>query len=421
MKKLNAYLFTFSSSRVAAGVCLALMTGCTKPPVEPCDPMPCDSIPDTRLGLLDTLWTTNIDPQTRISLNFGTFYQNGHVLIGYSPDPSSAGLLIVNPDNPTSKNYFITQNVDNFGSMHPVPDRQEMILQTSGWSSRIGIPDAEHKQQHQFTLGWSSNTFGSVIGQYFFNSRRSENHDTCYLIRASVDDLTRWDTVYTLVQGLQTGDSRPNVQSYNLWIHPQTGDSILVMQHRMAFPTRADVLAFNLSKREVVWKHENLTPDGNSNHQPIFIHDNKAYFGGSKVFYCFDLITGKILWTFDDPEGKTTFMIHKTDFCPTTNSIIVRAGGNLYSFIPNTGSLNWSVFIDGDSSSGSPSVYNGIIYITSNLKVMAIRASDGKILWREFENGPKWGTPSFRGDIAIDPERKCFYVVDRLRLYAIKL
>ena len=114
-------------------------------------------------------------------------------------------------------------------------------------------------------------------------------------------------------------------------------------------------------------------------------------------------------------------MIFNPAYCSRTNAIIVRAGGDLYSFIPNTGSINWSIYISGDGTSGSPSVHNGIIYITSRNKIMAIRSNDGKILWNEFENGPKWGTPSFRGDIAIDPERKCFYVVDWLRLYAIKL
>jgi hypothetical protein len=92
MKKLNAYLFTFSSSWVVAGVCLALMAGCTKPPVEPCDPMPCDTLEDNRLGLLDTLWTEMIGPDTALVSIHGVFFQNDRVVVGYSFG-LTAGLL----------------------------------------------------------------------------------------------------------------------------------------------------------------------------------------------------------------------------------------------------------------------------------------------------------------------------------------
>jgi outer membrane protein assembly factor BamB len=402
-------------------VSIFISIGCSKQHIEPnnpCAPSPCDTA--KLLGKLDTIWTQFILDNKSIIGDQSIHSFGDYIILGYSKFPQSF-ISAFHKDSIETRFQYINESIQSIGKLTIDSTNQFTILQRDGLTIRLDLPNLQVSQQHQFTQGWSANTFGQLIGNQYYTTRRNYDDTECYLIRASVDDLTRWDTVYTLVQGPQTGDSRPNVQSYNLWIHPQTGDSILIMQHRMAFPTRADVLAFNLSKREVVWKHENLTPDGNSNHQPIFIHDNKAYYGGSKVFYCFDLLNGKVLWTFDEPRGFTSFTIHQPAYCPKTNAIIVRSGGYLNSFIPHTGSLNWRIFIDGDGSSGSPNVHEGIIYLTSNHKLMALRSTDGKILWNEFENGPKWGTPTFEKDIVIDPDRNCLYATDRLRLYAIKL
>jgi hypothetical protein len=391
---------------------------CAKPKIEPCEDITCDT--SKLLGKLDTLWTAKIDPDDNPVSRQGIFFQNDRVVVGYSFG-LTAGLSIFSPETSKMSFNFKTQEVEVIGSMHPIPSSTSIILQRSGWSTLFNVLTGDRLQTHQFTAGWSANTYGRVIGRHFYNARRSENHDTCYLIRTPFDDLTRWDTIYTLVQGPETGGSRPNVQSFNLWIHPQSSDSILIFQHRMAFNDRVDVLAYNLNSRMILWKHENLTPDGNSNHQQIYIHDNKAFFGGSTVFYAFDLLTGKILWTFNEPRGHNSFMIDDPTYCPITNALIVRGGTKLYSFVPNTGSLNWSIDIGGNSDSGSPTVYKGIIYITSDHRLMAIRSLDGTILYKEFENGPKWGTPTFGRNIVIDSTRNCLYVTDRLRLYAIKL
>ncbi len=293
----------------------------------------------------------------------GIYLINDHIVLGYSYELTS-GLSIFSPESGQISSNFTTTEVEFIGSMHPIPEAASIILQKSGWSTRCEIPTGTRSQTHQFIEGWSANTYGSILGNYYYNSRRSGLHDTCYLIRSKPTDLAQWDTVYTLVKGPATGDSRPNIQSYNLWIHPHTGDSILIFQHRMAFPERVDVVAYNMNNREIMWKHENITPNGNSNHQQIFIVDNKAFFGGSTIFFAFDLFTGKIIWSFAEPRGKTSFMIHNPSFCYKTNALIVRGGGYLYSIIPQTGSLNWAIFIDGDGSSGSPTVHNGIIYIT---------------------------------------------------------
>src|SRR5690606_1345264 len=130
---------------------------------------------------------------------------------------------------------------------------------------------------------------GQLLSDDYYATLRSTDDQKSRLIRTSFDDFDNWKTVYQLNRGSETGNSIPNIQSYNLWINPNSGDSILIFQHRMAIPDRVDVVAYNLRTLEIEWKHENLTKNGNSNHQQIFIHDNKAYFGGSLTFYCFDM------------------------------------------------------------------------------------------------------------------------------------
>jgi outer membrane protein assembly factor BamB len=397
---------------------------CTKPeviPVNPCEVNPCDTT--TLLGKLDTLWTNFILENQKGIINQGIIFNNHHIILNYVNIGAGAGLAIIDLDNLSEKKFYTKDDLGDFGNAQIDSLNQNIILQSGGYIALIKFPNGQLLNQHQFTEGWSSNTFGQLLSHNYYISRRNEDESICYLMRSKSDDLNSWETIYTLKKGVDTGNSRPNIQSYNLWIHPQSGDSILIFQHRMALPNRIDVLAWNMKTKEVVWRHDDLSIGKNSNHQQILIVNDKAYFGGGTAFYCFDMLDGEIVWQYNHPSGTNAFGLYKTAYAEAENKIIVKdASDKLFGFNALTGAVDWVRSDAGISSvgSGSPVYYNGIVYYTMQTLLWAVRASDGAILWSERSDKPFYKT-SFRGDVAIDPVRKVLYATDETRLFAIKL
>ncbi|MBK7429252.1 MAG: PQQ-like beta-propeller repeat protein [Saprospiraceae bacterium] len=189
----------------------------------------------------------------------------------------------------------------------------------------------------------------------------------------------------------------------------------------MAFPNRVDVVAYNLNQKKFEWKHENLTPTGNSNHQQIFIHLDFAYFAGGSIYYCLDLKSGEILWQYTHPTEVNGFLLYKPTYVENDKSIIVQdAGFMLFSLNAENGSVKWINKEDkGGHAAGSPQLYNGIIYYVADASLCDVRASNGNLLWKE--RPYKNGSQLFQGDITIDPGRGVLYATDKKHLYCIRL
>ena len=402
-------------------LCLLQLPSCIKPPFEPIDPCeinPCDT--SKLMGKLDTLWAVPVRKDDLSFANYGLISYKQHIIVNYSSIESS-GLALIDKGNPIQKIEYDKPGLDLITSMDLDSASNTLLIQREAWNARISYPDAQLLNENKFTQGWSGSTYGYLLGPFYYRTRRTENDSEAYVIRSSKDDLVNWDTIYTLTRGQVTGGSRPNIQSFNLWINPDSGDTILIFQHRMAFPNRVDVVAYNLNLKKIEWKHDDLTRLGDSNHQQIFIHENKAYFGGGTAFYCFAMTDGNIIWQHEHPSGIISYFLHKTVFAAQENLIIVKDGGRkLFAFDSETGSVKWvNEDNNAGSASGSPVYHNGILYYTADASLFGIRASNGELLWKErpFKNG----TQDFQGEIAIDPERGVLYATDSKHLYCIRL
>jgi outer membrane protein assembly factor BamB len=298
----------------------------------------------------------------------------------------------------------------------------KLICQNTTDIYSLNIQEGNLLFHYKETKNRSANTYGQILGKHFYCTIRNSTQDTSWLIRSDLNILQTWDTVYILSRGIETGNSRPNIQSYNLWLPPDTHDSILIFQHRMSSPNRVDVVAWNMTHQRIEWIHEDLTQDGNSNHQQIFLHDNKAYFGGSLTYYCFDMFTGNILWSYDHPDQTTSFSILKTIYAESVDAIIVKAV-SLFAFDPITGAIKWINHNAGISSgsSASPVYHDEVIYYTADSKLWAVRARNGVVLWSESSARIPMGESTFRGAVTIDPDRRVLYATSRDRLFAIRL
>lgn len=398
---------------------VCLLSSCEKnipcPDPDPCIDMPCDT--SMLMGKLDTLWTTHIQDDRSIISNEGIFYKEEQVLLVGSTS-TNGFVSSFGADTGKKRWEWDEISVSHFSSSF-IHD-SKMIVQNREDIGSINLMNGLSETIYQLTEHRASNTYGQLLGSHYYFTIRTLDDSKAWIVRSNVNDLNVWETVYTLERGQATGGSRPQIQSYNLWVHPQTKDSILIFQHRMAFPDRVDVVAWNMTKEETVWQHDDLTRLGNSNHQQIFMLQDKAYFGGGTAFYCFDMFSGNIVWEYEHPSGINGFGLYKIIYAEKENSIIVKdAGTSIFAFHPDSGNIKWNTNHGGGG--GSPAYHDGFIYFTSFALLYCVQASNGILLWSERSSRIPLGQTSFGGDVAIDTVGRVLYATDDNELFAIKL
>ncbi|NBB89205.1 MAG: hypothetical protein GVX96_05415, partial [Bacteroidetes bacterium] len=168
--------------------------------------------------------------------------------------------------------------VDRFSDLHFHEPTQTVIAQR--WGRIVALNGTSGQVLSNSTVGAFSRTgtYGKLLGEYYYVPVKSPDKTEGGAIRSHVSDLQNWKWAYKMHIDSMDG-IEPDADSFNHWYDPQTGDEILVLQHRMAFPTRRiDLLAYNLTADSILWWHKDIDPAGNSNIQQINIFDGKAVF-----------------------------------------------------------------------------------------------------------------------------------------------
>src|SRR5207249_2882746 len=101
------------------------------------------------------------------------------------------------------------------------------------------------------------------------------------------------------------------------------------------------------------------------------------------TFVAYDAATGEVLWSNDLPEGT------ESSAAVAYGMVYVGAvgahygtGGHLYAFDQATGMERWHADLSGEVGLESPTVANGVVYMTSqDGTVAAFDAKDGEELW----------------------------------------
>ena len=400
-----------------------LLSSCCKDdtcdlPKDPCELNPCNDTTGMLMGKLDTLWTEKIQGITGSVVTKNLFIENSDVILGGSGSMNAFVMKFQSQNGNEMWRWISEEKSFPVSHLH----KNQLILQNEIDIYAVTSTQGILERQFREPLNSAAHSYGQVLGNYFYFTIRSKDNVQAWLIRSHVSDLQNWDTVYHLKSDEAINFNRPNIQSYNLWLDPISGDSILIFQHRML--NRVDVLAWNMSKREVKWRHDDITNLGNSNHQQILIYDNKAYFGGGTTFYCFEIISGQILWKYDHPSGINSFMLYNPVVAEDEKLIVVKdAGGEFRGFDLMTGTVRMFSAGSGSStaSSGSPIYYKGVVYFTERGLLYAIRATNGSLLWSERSSRHPMGSTSFQGELAIDRERGILYATDEDELFAIRV
>jgi outer membrane protein assembly factor BamB len=262
---------------------------------DACHPEDCDTSSnhstDSVIYGMDVQWIHDYPPYGGIHNYFAkgdyifnaTSFSTGYTIQCYE---KTTGNLIWIFDEPI---------VDYFSDIHFHQPSNILIAQRSSRIVAIDATTGNLISNYQPTNYSSSATFGELLGDYYYLPVRSLDQQQGFVLRAHVSDLSNWTEVYRIHTD-QVGGSRPSINSMNLWTEPASGDQILILQHRMAFPRRIDLVAYNMTADTIFWWLPEIAPEGNSNIKQIDIFNDKVVFCGSHSLHCVDVASGNILW-----------------------------------------------------------------------------------------------------------------------------
>jgi len=393
-------------------------TACTK--VEPCD-TDCDLVATMhgKMGNLDTVWTSYLlEDRSSPGSQRGIIAHDKIVLTTFQNDPIGM-IAAYNVEGAGNNIWRFREGHTGFISTFVIPEKNLIANKSRFMRISLDIKTGAKIQEVRSTE--FSGARGILLGNYIYYDESEDNDRTVHLRRSPVGNLEIVETLYTLDNSMIV-NSKKSINSMNIWVNPIEEDSILIFQHRML--GRVDVVAWSLKDQLVKWRHDNLTRLGNSNHQQILVHNNKAYFGGGTTFYCFDMFTGEIVWEFDHPSGINAFMFFSPCIADRENAVIVKdADGSLWGFDLDQGFVKMrSDGSDGSSvDAGSPIYHKGIVYFNERRRLFAVDAADGRILWQESSSPIPFGPTSFNGELAIDAEKGILYACSHDKLFAIKV
>jgi len=397
-----------------------LFTGCDKeplPPINDCPNPPCTDEPaPSKIGKLDTLWSVPFS---------GSYVGTNHVEVINGVVYFSVGSSIIAHDVLTSEELWRWQDQElgRHITFNICSNQETVFVQNFRHIASVNLKNGTTiKRFTENKNGCTASPRGALLGEFYYYVRKCNSNSLAVIRRTNKNDFENWEDLYTLEKGEDTRGSWANIESYNLWINPNDGDSVLVFQHRMAVPNRVDVVAFSLNTREILWRHNDVNTSGNSNHQQMLVMNDKAYIMAGEVVIAYDMFTGEVVWEHFTHDLAIRFMFHNFEYAESINAILVKGNNHrLYGLDPETGEKNLFVedATDDSISSGSPIYSNGIIYYNTSRYLHAMRASTGEILWKErsFMNT----NSRFNGDIGIDEENGLLFAADGYFLYAIKI
>lgn len=392
------------------------------------DPIP-QPDPDDNNGPFEILWQVPLNEDTSECFSMAPavfnnkvvysmlFYMDGYELFRGVNAQTGASLWHWMPPYPGEVTSRLTRSrYENILAISHIDNYYGLDMNTGqpNWISRVG--------NDEITGSHAIRIINDQV--YSTHSNKIIDDTVSFLVRASLTTGS-WDTVF---QTTKKNGYRPTLYPPALWVSP-TGDSILVFQNRQwnfaLSDDRVDLIAYNLTTRQIKWEVNDFDPAGNSSIYNMLIHNDQVYFCGEKTLHCFDAATGAKRWSWTTPVPTDNLLL--TNLVIAEGRLFVKPTNerNLYSLNPNTGEINTTY------PCGAGGVlmthHDGILYLCPDAsnKMYALRIADGKWLWEhESPNNKKPGKAYGRtlfDDPTVSPEHNCVFVADRFFLMAIKL
>lgn len=233
-----------------------------------------------------------------------------------------------------------------------------------------------------------------------------------------------WDTIFTI----------DTVDAFSVGIYPPAAeinannDTLIYFQNRqyrvLPYEGKIDLYGYNITKDTLIWKVENIDPQGNSSIFPPYIYEDKLFFKGAYTMFCVDTKTGNIIWE-KQFTGYGEDLLYGNILLEDNKLIVKTSYESIYALEPNTGNVIWKNEMAGATPTDME-YFNGVIYYGSfgDLKLHAIDINDGKQLW-EMESPNRNANISygagFNRPVAIDPILNRLYTSDGYYLICFQL
>lgn len=398
---------------------------CREPIIQP----PSDT--DGPENTLNIVWKIALLPDTSECSSIDPIYYNATVLISGEKVFSTENTILKSLNAESGDLMWVWNNVLEDGGEKITSVPPSSICFENIYSVTAGDDIMTIDLNNGSTL-WSTEIdygFSQLSGEanVLFHCRTSEGigPDYVYLMNSNIYTES-WDTVIVFNEDEADGYS-PSVPTVSCQIN-NDGDTILYFQNRQwNFSTsdgKIDFYAFNMSADTIVWKIDDLDPEGNSSVCPPLFYDNKIYFKGSRILYCLDAADGHTIWSNDYSTNGGDILL--SNMLLIDDKLILKEGHDyLYAVNPQTGSEIWT----NNDGGGSPSYmtyYNGNIYYGSggDGKLHVVSVASGQTV-KAFdspgEDMPDSPNAGFYDGVAIDPVHNYLYAADGYYLYCIKI
>jgi outer membrane protein assembly factor BamB len=221
--------------------------------------------------------------------------------------------------------------------------------------------------------------------------------------------------------------SDPKIKGVNfysppaLYMDPASNDSILLYKrtilHLVDAYTPVDVVAYNLSKRKIMWEKISFSPCWSSKDAAVSVHGDDVIVQSDWHLYKYDIMTGDELWKYQI-EARTTpinGVVGINDPVLYGDKYIVQQTLDpMHCIDAHTGKRIWYNAKGSPSASETSIVHKDMIINTSG---------DGKLRAYDLNTGLTFLSKSgFRDDnVVYDAETDMYFTVDFRRLYAFKI
>ncbi|MEP7197705.1 MAG: PQQ-binding-like beta-propeller repeat protein [Saprospiraceae bacterium] len=388
-------------------VCYTFLS-CYKPKIDPPKPKNCQE--DTVLTALKPVWKViNWEDSSRQTMIEAVFYKNYFIHGTYNNYPESN---LIMRDKATGQKIWESRDPalrDVSGTLDRViyKDKLFIISSTGSATPEIKVIDLNngnilYKEFISYVFPRIS-SFGNCI-YYKIAYGNAPVFDSIQVWRFNMDNYQS-EYILSLIN-TQYGPSIESMVEYVL----NNGDSVIFFQNRQLsskLKHRIDVLAYNLTQRKYIWRHDSVDYLGNSSVWPAIYKDGRVFFKAAAMLYCYNAETGAIIWQDDVGRRVGGDMILGNMLLEEGRVIVHSNGGSVCSFDELTGKHQWTALKWADTI-GKMAYYKGKVYAASgaNGNIHSLNIYNGNKIWNEispnfncYEYDANFGTC----DLSIDP------------------
>ncbi len=395
---------------------LLFMLSCHKEPI-PCDVPECNSDTILDKGSIKLLWVSEINPNG--NRTFADLYlKNENLIINNNFNTPVANILYF--DTTSKEVKWEWNEVDSEYYQTFTFDNNDIFIKEQRGLYSIDIESG--------ITNWSLvdtvvlNPRGALLGDYFYLCSWVNTPVSLSIAnfrRVNKIEGQAWETLLTFDK-VDFDNFSTVFESPNLWMHPNTNDSILIIPVRMVeFDRnlrRSDLIAFNLNTREIMWQVEDFTPIVSVD-QPI-IHNGHVFVKNTREIFAFNLMNGSLVWKHTETNQWANYGGGRLQVIDDKLVLGEISGSVVYALDPMTGNVIWRHEKDfGFATCKSDIVhYKNYIIIANFDKLDVFDVRDGKYVYMVRNTVRR-----FRGRMALDEANRKLYVPEESQIVAYEL